>query len=152
MYYFGNKTILGKHKTVFLCSRKCPADIILKSLDWAVEQKREGNCIISGFHSRIEKDVFDILINGKQPLILVLARGMKKLWPIEIRKAVEQNRLLIISPFNENEKHVTQGNANKRNEIMTEIADEIIIAYSTKNGNLHRLIQTIDEKKQHILA
>ncbi|MFQ5788182.1 MAG: hypothetical protein ACE5H1_09405 [Thermodesulfobacteriota bacterium] len=55
--FLGNKKLLDKHKTAFLCSRKCPSDIILRSLDWAKEKKDKGECVISGFHSRIEKDV-----------------------------------------------------------------------------------------------
>ncbi len=95
-HYYGNKEILTKHKTAFLCSRKCPADIVLKSLDWAKYKKDRGECVISCFHSRIEKDVFDILLKGTQPLILVLARGMKKRWSIKIKKAVEQKKLLTL--------------------------------------------------------
>ena len=145
--YIGNKEILKQQKTLFLCSRKCPADIILKSLDWAKEQKEKGNCVISGFHSQIEKDIFDILIKGKQPLIFVMARGIKKRWSKQIKKAIKENRLLIISPFDENETHITQENANKRNHFMIEIADKIFIAYSTKNGNLDKLLNTLKDKE-----
>ena len=145
--YFGNKNIMKNHKTAFLCSRKCPSDIIIKSLDWARDKKNNGDCIISGFHSRIEKDVFDILMKGKQPIILVLARGMKERWPIEIKKAIEEERLLVISPFENNVKYVTQETANIRNELMTKIAEEIFIAYYTPNGNLHELVRKIKGKK-----
>jgi predicted Rossmann fold nucleotide-binding protein DprA/Smf involved in DNA uptake len=145
--YFGNKNILRSHKTAFLCSRKCPSDVVIKSLDWARDKKNNGDCIISGFHSRIEKDVFNILLKGKQPIILVLARGMKKYWPEEIKKAIEEERLLVISPFTNNVKYITQETANIRNEIMTEIADEIFIAYYTPNGNLHKLIKNLKGNK-----
>jgi len=145
--YFGNKNILRSHKTTFLCSRICPSDIIIKSLDWARDKKNNGDCIISGFHSRIEKDVFNILMKGKQPIILVLARGMKKYWPEEIKKAIEENRLLVISPFENNVKDITQETANIRNELMTKIAEEIFIAYYTPNGNLHKLIKNFKGKK-----
>ncbi len=145
--YFGNKNIVKNQKTAFLCSRKCPSDIIIKSLDWARDKKNNGDCIISGFHSRIEKDVFDILIKGDQPLILVLARGMKKRWTEEIKRAIEKERLLVISPFREYEKYVTQETANKRNKIMTEIADEIFIAYNSIDGNLYKLVETLENKK-----
>ena len=145
--YIGEKEILNVYKTAFLCSRKCPADIILKSLDWARDQKEKGICVISGFHSQIEKDVFDILIKGNQPLILVLARGMKKRWSKEINNAVVEGRLLIISSFDEKEIHITQENANKRNMFMTEIADEIFVAYSAKNGNLKKLLDTLKDEK-----
>ena len=145
--YFGNKNIIKNHKTAFLCSRKCPSDIIIKSLDWAIDKKNNGDCIISGFHSRIEKDVFNILMKGKQPIILVLARGMKKRWPIEMKKAIIEKRLLIISPFEDKDKQVTQKNANIRNKFMADIADEIFIAYYTPNGNLHKLIKNLKGKK-----
>ena len=140
---FGNKKLLDKHKTAFLCSRKCPSDIILKSLDWAKEKKDRGECVISGFHSQIEKDVFNILLKGNQPIILVLARGMKKRWPAEIKEAIENNRLLIISPFDDSVRYITQETANRRNEIMAELADEIFLAYYTEGGNLHNLIEKI---------
>jgi len=52
--YLGNKEILNKHKIGFLCSRKVPADIILKTYDWAIEQRDNGICVVSGFHSKIE--------------------------------------------------------------------------------------------------
>ncbi|HQF42082.1 MAG TPA: hypothetical protein PK073_04140 [Ignavibacteriaceae bacterium] len=62
MDYFGNKTILNQYKIGFLCSRKVPANIILKTYDWAIEQRDKEICVVSGFHSKIEKDVFDILV------------------------------------------------------------------------------------------
>lgn len=145
--YFGNEKIIENYKTAFLCSRRCPAEIVLKSLDWAKSKKDKGECVISCFHSRIEKDVFEILLKGKQPLILMLARGMKKRWPNEIRKAVEQERLLVVSPFAESVKYITEETANKRNQIMIDLADEVLLAYAYKNGNLNKLLSAVKDKK-----
>ena len=142
--YLGDKSILDRFKTAFFCSRKCPSDIVLKSLDWAKEKKEKGECIMSGFHSRIEKDVFDILLQGAQPIILVLARGMKKKWPEKIKSAIKSKRLLIISPFDESVTYVTQQTANKRNKIMTSLADEVFIAYSSKVGHINKLVSNLD--------
>ena len=74
----GNTELLKLHKTAFLCSREIPASVVLKCYDWVIEQRDQGNCIISGFHSRIEKDVFHYLLAGTQPVIMALARGMKE--------------------------------------------------------------------------
>jgi len=68
-YTQGNTDILKLHKTDFLCFRKCPADIVLKSYDLAIEQRGKGVCVISGFHSKIENDVLHYLLKGKQPII-----------------------------------------------------------------------------------
>jgi hypothetical protein len=86
-------------------------------------------------------------MKGKQPIILVLARGMKKHWPVEIKKAIKEEKLLVISPFDKNVKYITQETANIRNEFMTKIADEILIAYYTPNGNLYNLIERLKNKK-----
>ncbi len=45
-----------------MCSRRCPADIVLKSYDWAIAQMEKGVCVISGFHSKTEKDVLRSLL------------------------------------------------------------------------------------------
>ena len=140
----GNKEILNLYKTAFLCSRKVPADIILKSYDWAIEQRDKGNCIISGFHSQIEKDVFHYLIKGTQPIIIALERYFKKRYtPFdrEIKQALQDNRLLIISQFNKKIKRGTAATAKKRNEFMCQIADEIFVAHASKGGNIEMLVQ-----------
>jgi hypothetical protein len=51
----GNENILELEKTAFLCSRSIPASAVLKCYDWAIVQREAGNCIISGFHSQLEK-------------------------------------------------------------------------------------------------
>jgi hypothetical protein len=67
MHTLGNTDLLNLQKVAFLCSRKCPAAVVLKSYDWAIEQRDNGVCVISGFHSRIEKDVLHYLLKGAQP-------------------------------------------------------------------------------------
>jgi predicted Rossmann fold nucleotide-binding protein DprA/Smf involved in DNA uptake len=139
MEYFGNKEILNQYKIGFLCSRKVPANIILHTYDWAIKQRDENVCVISGFHSKIEKDVFDILVSGSQPIILVLARGMLKRFDKNLLKLVEEKRLLIISPFDNKITRPTSQTAIKRNELIAETSDKIFIPYSTLNGNIDRI-------------
>lgn len=148
---FGNAEILKQHKVAFLCSRKCPANIVLKSYDWAIEQREKGVCVISGFHSKIEKDVFHFLLKGTQPIILALARGMRKRLEPELQAALDANRLLIIAPFNETVKRVTAETAFQRNRLMAELADEILIAYASKGGSLEKLIDSLDSKQIAIM-
>ncbi|MDP8203246.1 MAG: DNA-processing protein DprA [Candidatus Tenebribacter mawsonii] len=139
--YLGNKEILHHHKVAFFCSQKCPSHLILKSYDWAINQRDKGVCIISGFHSKIEKDVLDFLLKGTQPIIMVLARNMKKRFPIEQRKAIKENRLLVISPFDDNITQNSRESCYKRNEVILEIADEVVVTFATKNGKLEKLLK-----------
>jgi len=139
--HIGNIKLLELPKTAFLCSRKVPASIVLKCYDWAIEQREKGNCIISGFHSKIEKDVLHYLLKGQQQIILVLDRGLKEKIEPEFQKAIEQNRLLIITPFNKSVKRVTEKTARTRNQLMTDLADKITVGYVSKDGQLEELLK-----------
>ena len=139
--YLGNKEILNKYKVGFLCSRKVPADIILKTYDWAIEQRDKGICVVSGFHSKIEKDVFHYLAKGKQPIILVLARSMHKRVPNELKELLDDGRLLIISPFEENVNRITEQTAFIRNKYIMNISNELKIPFVSKGGLLDKLLK-----------
>lgn len=97
--------------------------------------------MLSGNHSQIEKDVLHYLLNGEQPIIVALARGLKKRLEPELAAVLAKNRLLIITPFPPRVTRVTQETANKRNELMVELADEIFIAYAQPGGNVERLVR-----------
>ena len=121
----GNKDILNLPKTAFLCSRQIPASVVLKCYDWAIAERESGNCIISGFHSPLEKDVLHYLLKGTQPIIIALARGLKIRVEAELKKPLDQGRLLIITPFDASVKRVTTATAAIRNRMMIEIADKV---------------------------
>lgn len=144
--FIGNKELLKLSKTAFLCSQKVPASIVLKCYDWAIVQREAGNCVISGFHSQIEKDVLHYLIKGKQPIIIALARGIKEKIEPELSKEIDNGRLLIITPFTKDIKRVTQKTAMLRNQLMLELADNITIGYASKGGQLEKLSYNIKKE------
>ena len=138
--YQGNIEILQLNKTAFLCSRKIPASIVLKCYDWAIEQREAGNCIISGFHSQIERDVFHYLIKGRQPIIIAMARGIPDKLPEILKKSVDDGRILLISPFNKDIKKVTVENATIRNKLMIDITDKVTVGYADPKGKLSQIL------------
>lgn len=138
--FTGNKEFLKLPITAFLCSRKISASVVLKCYDWAIAQREAGNCVISGFHSQLEKDVLQYLLKGKQPIIVVMARGLKQKIEPELQQAMDAGRLLIISPFDESVKRVTEKTAAIRNRIMIELADKVVVGYINKGGLLEKLI------------
>ena len=142
----GNNDILKLPKTAFLCSRRVPASVVIKCYDWAIAQRDAGRCIISGFHSQLEKDVMHYLLKGSQPIILVPARGLKKRLEPELKDAQNEKRLLIVTPFDKEVKRVTTESANLRNRLIVELADEIFVAYAQPGGNIEKLIIDISNK------
>lgn len=140
-YYLGNREIINNYKVGFLCSRKVPAEKILKIYDWAIEQREKGICVVSGFHSKIEKDVFHYLSKGNQPIILVLARGLFLRLPGELRRLVADGKLLIITEFKKSIKRTNERTALKRNELILNLSQEITIGYMEQNGLLMKLVK-----------
>lgn len=129
--YFGNKDLLNKRKIGFLASRKIASPAILPTLDWAVGiSKRADVAVVSGFHSRLEKDVLKFLLQGKCGIIVVLARGMYRKLPKIFDVAMKENRLLIISLEKETVTRVSERTAHKRNKYVEKLADELRQIYS----------------------
>src|SRR5688572_19583929 len=142
--YLGNKELLNLHKTAFLCSRRIPARAVLACYNWAIEMRNKEQCIISGFHSSLEKDVLDILIRGHQPIIVALARGLFKKTPTYFQKAFEEKRLLIISIFDDRAPRASTQTAEIRNRLMLELADDIVVGYCSEKGMLNVLLEKIN--------
>ncbi|GAB1360307.1 hypothetical protein MASR1M31_21100 [Porphyromonadaceae bacterium] len=87
-------------KIAFLASRTISSESVLRCYDWATEQKKLGRCVVSGFHSQLEKDVFHFLLTTKTPTILVLDRAPYKKLPQEFEVAIADGLLQIISVSN----------------------------------------------------
>ena len=124
--YLGNKVLLKKRKVGFLASRKISTLSVLPTLDWAMQMsKQEETAIVSGFHSRMEKDVLKILLQGKCGIIIVLARGMYRKIPLEYTEALLQQRILFISFEKDSVTRVSEISAHRRNEYVKSLADEM---------------------------
>jgi hypothetical protein len=152
--YLGDKDILNNYKIGFLCSRKVPSSIILKTYDWAIAQRDAGKCIVSGFHSKMERDVLHYLLKGTQPIIIVLARGMYEKLPQSLVKEFDKGRMLIITPFKKYIRRISEEETYKRSESIIRLSNEVVIPYVSPEGQLNKLLENVsaDERnKIHFL-
>lgn len=99
-HFRGPAALLDRPATAFLCSTRCPGDKVLEAYDWARGQCDEGGAVISGFHTPVEKDVLAILARRGANILWATARDLPKTTPKELQPAVEEGRLMILSPFN----------------------------------------------------
>ena len=103
--------------------------------------------MISGFHSALEQDVLDILLKGKQPVILAAARGLPKRYSADVRQAIDHGRLLVVSPFPDSVRRITADTSRTRNEFMLAIADRVVIGYMREDGLLARAVSATVPKE-----
>lgn len=146
--YLGNLSLLNLPKTAFMASSTIPLEMVLRCYDWAVKMRDEGYCVISGFSSRLEKDVWDFLIEGHQPIILVLAREMYKCIPAELQDLLDSNRLLIISTSSSPRQ--SKATAFIRNRYICEQADNILFIGVGENSSLFPLLQQFHNKRIYL--
>ncbi|UKK72136.1 hypothetical protein L6467_03310 [Segatella bryantii] len=133
--YLGNQELLKLKKTAFLASSTISSETVLRCYDWATEMRNRGECVVSGFSSKLEQDVLHFLLKGSQPIIIVLARKMYKVIPDELKEPLAQNRLLIISVSTAiRQSRVT---AMARNKYVCEMADRILFVGVTEQSSLY---------------
>ena len=141
---FGNLNLLALPKTALFCSARCPGHAILAAYDQAARWRDAGRCIISGFHSPVEKECLRILLRGSQPIIICPARSLEKMrLTADWQKPLADGRLLILSFFNRNEHRITSALAARRNEFVAALADEVWFAHVAPGGQMQRLAQKI---------
>lgn len=141
---FGNVDFLALPKTALFCSSNCPGSVILPTYDQAAQWRDAGRCVISGFHSPVEKECLQILLRGDAPVILCPARGMLARFPAQWDIAAAGGQMLILSCFPDHERRVTAALAARRNEFVAALADEVFIAHATAGGQLESLTRRLE--------
>ena len=137
----GNVGLLDRPKTALFGSARCLGSAILRAYDQAAHWRDTGRCVISGFHSPVEKECLRILLRGTSPVIVCPARSLPKRIPPDWQTHLAENRMLILSIFPPQETHITTALAIRRNEFVAALADEAWFAHVTDDGQIGRLIQ-----------
>ena len=127
------------YKTAFLSSRTISSASVLKCYDWATEMSEQGRCVVSGFHSKLEKDVLHFLLKGRQKVILVMGRAPYKILPQALVEPLKEGRLEII--YNSELPRQTKESAYERNKKIIEMADEVVFASLSPESSLYSLYE-----------
>ncbi|HEY9075032.1 MAG TPA: DNA-processing protein DprA [Anaerolineaceae bacterium] len=140
LHTLGNLDLLRLPLTALFCSRKCPGDAILKAYDLARELREKEIPVIGGFHTPVEKDMLEILLKGKGPIVICPARGlegmrMPKVW----REGVDQERIIFLSIAPPQEKRITLGLAHQRNLLVAGLARERVFVHAEPGGETEKV-------------
>lgn len=141
----GKFELKSVHWAAFFCSVRCPGGIILKSYDLAQKWRANGQAVMGGFHSPVEKEVLKIMLRSTAQVCIVLARGLPKRIPAEFRKPIDEGRLILVSPFDGRTRRATAESALKRNLIIATQAEKIFVAYAAPDSKTETLCRTISK-------
>jgi len=142
----GNPALWNAEKLGVLCSRNTPRPTSIPN----------AAAYLSGFHSPMEKEIFQKLLELKKPLIWCPAWGIDgairaAIMPPgqmpSVLEALEENRLLVLEMRN------LEGDlaaAEQRNRFVLEQADEHWLPHVTPGGMLDRLVRELNMKEKMI--
>lgn len=139
----GNIDLLQQPQTALFCSARCPGSAILATYDQAAQWRDTERCIISGFHSPVEKECLQILLRGDAPVILCPARRMLERLPAPWAIAVAFGRMLVLSAFQDADRRVTADLAVRRNRFVAALADEHYFAHIAPGSHTESLAQEV---------
>jgi hypothetical protein len=77
----GNPELLNLRLLGFLCSIRCPGNLIVQCYDLARALRDAHIPVIGGFHTPMEREALDFLIKGQQPIIICPARSLDRMRP-----------------------------------------------------------------------
>jgi predicted Rossmann fold nucleotide-binding protein DprA/Smf involved in DNA uptake len=142
----GSPRLLAERKVGLFCSVRCPDAAALRAYDACRKLRDEGMTLISGFHSPVEKECLKIILEGTQPIIVCLARSVRKMRiPAEWRPALDGGRLLIVSRFEQSPRRADSGTARRRNELVAALSDEVLIIHAEPGGGIERISRLVDQ-------
>lgn len=140
LHYHGNIELLNLHRIGFLSSQTDPffCDNVLTEF---IRRTTNEEVIITPGHSYMEKQLVSLLLQVDIPFIWVLARGIPDTFNPETKKALENKRLLIISPFEKEQTIITGHRSMMRNRFIIETSQRLTIGYIRKQGLLEELLE-----------
>jgi len=139
----GDLALLDSRPLAIFCSSRCPGSLIVQASDLAHALGDRGAAVIGGFHTPVEVACLEILLAGAGPLIVCPARGMYKTIPAELRKPLAAGRLLLLSPFDAAERHVTAELAANRNRFVAALAHRVLFVHAAPGGRTEALAQEV---------
>jgi hypothetical protein len=121
------------------CSTKCPGKLILDAYDACRHLRGTRLMILGGFHSPMEQECLRILLRGTAPLGWCLARGNLARVPPTYREAVRNGLLKIVAPFSDKITRPTAATCAKRNRMVADQADAILIIHAAPGSKVETL-------------
>lgn len=140
----GNRDLCKLPRTAFLASRTGDGAVRSRISAWPLAPA----CVISGFLSPQERDVFDQCLSRDIPMIQILARGMPASFPTRIQRAIADGRLLVLSPFPPEQASFSAMRATWSNQYVLHLAHHIVIGQFSPDGMLACLLADLPDNKQ----
>jgi hypothetical protein len=151
--YTGSLAVLQRPCLSLICSSHCPGTIALETYRIARNALAAGPTVIGGFHSPMERTVFDLLSVHHVPIVFCPGRRLNtKSIPVAWAPGILDGRLLVASPFGPGQRRVDRELAGMRNAFVAALAQEIFVPYARPGGAVAALVAALIEQGRTVLT
>lgn len=131
----GNVGIPERVPLGLICSVSCPGSVIVQTYDIIRALRDAGTVVAGGFHSPMEVECFDFLLRGAQAVVLCVATGVRHVaLGAESKRALLDNRLCVLSPFDDDVERAMPHHGARRNDLVAAIADVVFVPHAAPGG------------------
>lgn len=134
----GNKQLLEREKTLFLCSKHTPIDLYERIFQWT-DSLTDRDCIVCFNSTEMEAEVLKTLLVAGVPTVLFVMNRFTDVNNIQIEKALEEQRMLIVI-LQRYEPKGKGATPRLRNEYVLSVVNHIVCGYINKNGSVFHLL------------
>ena len=134
----GNKDLMNKEKTLFLCSKRTPIRLYEYVFRWT-DSLTEKDCIACFNSTDMESEVLKALLVGRVPTILFVMNRFTDVNNIQIERALKENRMLIVV-LRRDEPRGKGATPRLRNEYVLSICQHVTCGYVNKNGSVFPIL------------
>lgn len=153
-YFAGDRALLDVPMTAFLASRTAGTDAThggcgrgekfftpANPTQWPTQPE----CVVSGFLSPMERAVFDACLDRNIPMVRIMARGLPDRFPPHVQRAIDNGRLLVMSPFEPTVDRFSATRAAWCNQYALHLASHVVIGQLNPDGMLACLLADIPQ-------
>ena len=155
-FFEGNQALLEMPMTAFLASRGGRGErffartlgerFFAPTFAPAYWPERPA-CVVGGFLSPMERAVFDACLADDIPTVQLLARGLPNMFPPHMRRAIDNGRCLIATPFDASVDRFSAARAAWCNQYTLHLSRNIMIGQLSTDGMLACLLSDLPENK-----
>ena len=134
----GNKNLMNREKTLFLCSKMTPIGLYGYVFKWT-DSLTEKDCVVCFNSTDMESEVLKALLVAKVPTILFVMNRFTDVNNIQIEQALKENRMLIVI-LRRDEPRGKGSTPRLRNEYVLSLCQHVVCGYINKNGSVFPLL------------
>lgn len=142
----GNATLWRETKIAFFASRESSESTREKIRCWSRNQAKNGVCFIGAFHSEAESALFHAALRNGGKAIWILGKSIPEELSRDERKALAENRLLIVSCFRR--EHHKASTSHYANHVAAMHSDAIIFAHISEKSRLFPFYRRMNDVRK----